>query len=118
MSLAKADPTSVIAWSVAMLLLLVVGLFWATRLKRKFKNEDVPAPPLGFTLSDLRDMHRAGQLTDDEFAKAKAKIVVAAQKAAEKVPAPQGVVERDSADAIRARRALREQQDGGETKDA
>ncbi len=113
-TLATANPASLIAWSVAILLLLVVGMVWAIRLKRRMNQEDAPAPPLGFTLSDLRRMHRAGQLTDDEFAKAKDKIVDAAKKAAERMPVPSGVVARDSPDAIRARRVVRDAQESGE----
>ncbi len=108
----KTTAGEVIGWSVAMLVLLVIGMAWAARLKRKVRAEDqAPAPAMGFTLSDLRQMHREGQITDAEFAKAKEKVVDAAKKAAEKPPAPDGTVERDSADAIRARRLAREAQE-------
>ena len=39
-------------------------------------------PPAGFTLSDLRDLHRNGQMTAEEFERAKGKIVAAAKAAA------------------------------------
>jgi hypothetical protein len=107
-----ADITSVIGWSVALLLVLVCGMIWAMRLKRRLKQDDGPSPSLGFTLSDLRQMHRSGQLTDDEFAKAKEKVLDAAKNAADRIPAAAGTAERDSADAIRARRLAREAHDG------
>ena len=114
MVIAESDPTSVIFWSVVMIAMLVGGLFLALRLKKKLKSDDAPSAPLGFTLSDLRDMHRAGQLTDAEFEKAKEKIVLAAQKAAERVVPPAGaVVDRDSAEAIRERRRKREDPGAG-----
>jgi hypothetical protein len=105
--------TEVLLWSAAMLVLLAVGMAFAVRLKRRMKQvDDAPASMAGFTLSDLRQMHRAGQLTDEEFDRAKGKIVAAAQKAAERIP-PQTDPARDSTDAIRARRVAREQQPRG-----
>ena len=113
--LAKTSPAEVIAWSAALLILLVIGMAAATKLKRRIKEDDEPAPALGFTLSDLRQMHRAGQLTDDEFNKAKEKIVAASVKTTEYVPPVPGMEPpRDSADAIRSRRLAREAQRGEE----
>jgi hypothetical protein len=43
--------------------------------------DDSAPPSLGFTIGDLRDLHRSGQLTDEEFQKAKQKIVAAHQAA-------------------------------------
>jgi hypothetical protein len=112
--LAEADMAGAIFWSVVTLTLLIFGMMGAARLKRKFKQEDAnPAPAMGFTLSDLRQMHRAGQLTDAEFEKAKEKVVLAAQKVAERAAPPPGApVEKDSVDAIRARRMARDAQEG------
>ena len=111
----RTSPGEVIAWSVGILVLLIVGMVAAARLKRRIKQEDAPAPALGFTLSDLRQMHRAGPLTDEEFNRAKEKIVAASQAAAQRIPAaPTGVeTARDSADAIRQRRLAREAQNPG-----
>ena len=106
------DVFTVLAWSAGLIVLLVVGMVFALRLKRRMKQHDDEAaavPAAGFTLSDLRQMHRAGQLTEEEFNKAKEKIVLAAQKAAERIPA-MGNPQKDSTEAIRARRAAREQQ--------
>jgi hypothetical protein len=115
--LAESSIAEVMIWLVLVMVLLVVGLMWATRLKRRMNQADEPVPATGFTLSDLRQMHRAGQLTDAEFAKAKDKIVEAARRAPEP-PAtaagagaaapPAAPDDRFSADAIRARRAARE----------
>jgi hypothetical protein len=113
-ALAEADVAAAMFWSLVTLGLLIVGMMAAVRLRRKLKQEDVTATPVaGFTLSDLRQMHRAGQITDAEFERAKEKVVLAAQKAAARaVPPPGTPVEKDSADAIRARRMAREAQDG------
>ena len=87
MLLADGRVFSVVLWSAALLVLLGVGLVWGMRFKRRITQDDDDAPPMGFTLGDLRQMHRAGQLNDAEFAKAKDKIIEAAKKAAER-PAP------------------------------
>jgi hypothetical protein len=38
----------------------------------------------GFTLSDLRRLHKSGQMSDAEFERAKAKVVEAARRATER----------------------------------
>ena len=112
--LADASIAPAIFWSLVTLGLLIVGMMAAARLRRKIKQEDVTAAPAaGFTLSDLRQMHRAGQISDAEFERAKEKVVLAAQKAQARAAPPPGTpVEKDSADAIRARRLAREAQQG------
>jgi hypothetical protein len=109
----EGDYSRIFVWSIALLLVLALGgvaVAWAARFKQKSQAPEEPVPVAGFTLSDLRQMHRAGQITDAEFAKAKEKVVEAAKKAAEKPPTPDGTIDRDSADAIRARRLAREAQ--------
>ena len=102
----------VVAWSVGLLLALVLGMVAAARLKRRLRQDDVqPAAASGFTLSDLRQMHRSGQLTDAEFERAKEKVVAAAQKAAAAKAAalPPGTApEKGSVEEIRLRRLARE----------
>ena len=44
------------------------------------------APAQGFTLSDLRQLHKSGAMTDEEFERAKAKIVQTVQAAAAQRP--------------------------------
>jgi hypothetical protein len=47
---------------------------------RKWVRDAGPAPrQMGFTLSDLRQMHRDGQLSTEEFERAKEKIVATAR---------------------------------------
>jgi hypothetical protein len=81
-ALAQSDGgAGVFVWLGA-LLVLVIGLFvvvvWVRR--RLSPHEDFHGE--GFTLGDLRRMHKAGQLSDEEFEKAKAGMVAAAQAAA------------------------------------
>jgi hypothetical protein len=63
--------------------LILVGFYAVVRVKRWVtKPDDVPAA--GFTLSDLRSLHRNGKMSTEEFEKAKAAIVAAAQRAMER----------------------------------
>lgn len=55
---------------VVLALGLVVVAVWIRR--RLLGGGDEP-PPVGFTLADLRSLHAAGQLSDEELAKAEAK---------------------------------------------
>jgi hypothetical protein len=69
---------------LGVLLVLVVGLFvivWWVR-RRLSPHEDFHGE--GFTLGDLRRLHKSGQLSDEEFEKAKAGMIAAAQAAAQR----------------------------------
>ncbi|MEL7087809.1 MAG: hypothetical protein AAGL98_05105 [Planctomycetota bacterium] len=60
----------------------VMGLaFWIIRKKLMVggDNADSGGLGLGFTLSDLRQMHAAGQMTDEEFEYAKRKMAARAK---------------------------------------
>ena len=64
---------------------VAVGFLVVQRVKRAYQTEDRPADgTVGFTLSDLRDLHKSGQMSDEEFEKAKAKVIDAAKRAAER----------------------------------
>ena len=62
----------VIAWSLVLICLLMVGFFAISKLRHWMRDDDMPAPGIGFTLSDLRQLHKQGQMTDEEFERAKA----------------------------------------------
>lgn len=72
---------------------VVVGLVVVSRVKKQLQSSDEPNPvATGFTLSDLRQMHKAGKMSDAEFEKAKAKVIDAARRAAEReaeAPSPE-----------------------------
>lgn len=69
--------------SLALLVLVIVGLILVTQVKRRLQQDDAPISA-GFTLSDLRQMHKSGQMSDEEFEKAKSLVVGAAKRAAER----------------------------------
>lgn len=61
--------------AVAAVIGSVVFMFLARRLRSEPEDE-----PDGFTLEGLRVLHRRGDLTDEEFERARAKIIEAAQR--------------------------------------
>jgi len=81
---------SAIFWS-AVIIGLCIAMFFLVNIVRKKVREDADAgPSAGFTLADLRDLHRAGKMTDEEFEKAKATLIDALKKAASKPAVPPG----------------------------
>ena len=79
----EQDYTRIIVWSLALIGALAVGLVVVSKVKRRLQEPDQPVS-MGFTLSDLRQLHKSGQMSDEEFERAKAKVVEAAKKAAER----------------------------------
>jgi len=73
----------VIRWSLVLIGLILLGFVAASLVKRRLSQQD-PTPTGGFSLSDLRALHRGGKMSDEEFNKAKAAIVTAAQRATER----------------------------------
>lgn len=73
----------VIFWLFLVIALAVVGFTAVTWVKRWAAEPD-DAPAGGFSLGDLRELHKSGQMSDEEFEKAKAMVVEAAQAAAAK----------------------------------
>ena len=67
-------------WSVVLIATILV-LFGAIVLYRRWMNADETTSNAGFTLSDLRRLHKEGKMTDAEFESAKA-ILIGSLKAA------------------------------------
>lgn len=87
-SLTKAWP--ILLWSGILIVVLVV-LFLVIGAIRKAMEADEPDDAAPFSLEDLRRMHRAGHLTDEQFAKARAQIIAMVQGGASGDPAGDGV---------------------------
>ena len=60
-----------------------VGLLIVQQVRKRLQHTDEPVSS-GFTLSDLRQLHKSGQMSDEEFERAKAKVIEAAKRAAER----------------------------------
>jgi hypothetical protein len=88
-----AQPSNVggvIGWSLVLILLIIGGAAGVMWLRRWLKEEDVPTTSggIGFTLSDLRQLHREGKMTDEEYERARSKMVAAGKAAADQLPDP------------------------------
>jgi hypothetical protein len=83
----------IIILSLVTLAVVTVGLVIVSRVKKRMaETDDDPAgaAAAGFSLSDLRRMHKLGQVSNEEFEKAKAKVIDAARRAAERAAATPG----------------------------
>lgn len=82
--LAQADAIApIFLWLFVLIGLLLIagaGVLWL----RRWYRTDETAAPIGFTLGDLRRLHREGQMTDEEFERAKAQIIAGARRALER----------------------------------
>jgi hypothetical protein len=81
--LAQEGTFGALFWcAVLFVFLLAAGVIVMWVRKALSPNEDFHGE--GFSLGDLRRLHKAGQLTDEEFDRAKSLIVAGMQKAAQK----------------------------------
>jgi hypothetical protein len=90
MFLADDDPFGIVIACFFLLVLVVGGAYAVLWLRKRLwaTPEDEAVSGVGFTLGDLRQLHKSGQISEEEFAKAKEKIVAAARRAAERDAAP------------------------------
>ncbi len=86
MILAEIPTDQIVKLSLALLGLIVVGFIVVAQVRRRLQDNDAAGGggggSIGFTLSDLRQMHKSGQMSDREFELAKAKIIDAAKRTA------------------------------------
>jgi hypothetical protein len=71
--------------SVVLIGLVLAAFVAVAQVKKRLVRPDDPTST-GFTLADLRALHREGKMTDAEFEKAKQVIVVASAKATRPSP--------------------------------
>jgi hypothetical protein len=88
--LADDDPFSIVIACMFLLILVAGGAYAVIRLRKRYwGQDDVGVPEVGFTLGDLRNLHQSGRISEEEFRRAKEKIVAAAKRSAERdAPAP------------------------------
>lgn len=76
--LADAGIGDVIFRSLVLMVIVIVALYGVLRLRRWLNEDDDEATAkVGFTLSDLRELHRRGEMTTEEFEKARAQMLAA-----------------------------------------
>ena len=70
----------IIWWCLVLVGLVVLGFYALAKVKHWAKKDD-DEPATGFSLGDLRALHKSGKLSAEEFEKAKTLIVEAAKRA-------------------------------------
>jgi hypothetical protein len=88
--LAQSDTSSiasVIEWSAVLLVILILAFAGYSRFKRWMNQPDAPTAA-GFSFSDLRELHRQGKLTNEEFETARIKMVASAKRMTGNLPNP------------------------------
>ena len=70
---ANIDPAFFV-WVGVLVAVVVAGGILLTVIRRRFRA-DRPTERQGFTLHDVREMHRHGELSDEEFEQARAAIL-------------------------------------------
>jgi len=68
------------------LVALLVVVFAGYSYFKKWMTEPEKPHHAGFTLADLRELHRQGKMSDQEFELTKAKMLGTAKKAADQMP--------------------------------
>jgi hypothetical protein len=64
----------------AAIVLCAIGFFLAKWLRKRLLAKSDASEGTGFTLGDLRELHRSGKMSTEEFEKARALIVAAAKR--------------------------------------
>ncbi len=88
--LAQENVIPILGWSFVLIVLVVCAFVGITWIRKWMKAEELPERGAGFGLSELRAMHRRGQLTDEEFERAREKITSAAKAVTGQMADPAG----------------------------
>jgi hypothetical protein len=76
--IADGDPSRLFAqtlpWLILLLVVVIVGGV-IIYVARRYMNAGSSSAGAGFTLQDLRNLHAAGEIDDEEFARAKAQMI-------------------------------------------
>ena len=75
------DTGSILIWSFILIALVVVGFLGALYVKKWTAQVEEPDDGAGFTLGDLRRLHKEGKITGDEFEKASVQMISATRRA-------------------------------------
>jgi hypothetical protein len=86
--LAQSNVGPVLVRSLVMIGLIIVAFLLVVRLRRWLTDDDPGPAAAGFSLSDLKQLHREGKISTEEFERARAKMVGAAREMTSKLPDP------------------------------
>src|SRR3954462_2905998 len=81
--LAQTATGGALVWTLVLIFALVL-MFGAVAAFRKLMKADDTPTGRGFTLGDLRRLHKEGKMTTEEFEKAKAALIGTAKAGADK----------------------------------
>ncbi len=76
-------------WAMVLIGLLLWAGAGVVYFRRWYGDTDLSSP-VGFTLGDLRQLHRDGQMTDEEFESAKMQLLGQTHRTLDEVPDPAG----------------------------
>ena len=85
-----AQAASVVGWSLVVIVLVVAGFAAISWLRKWMKEDDVSDGGVGFGLGELRRMHARGELTDEEFERARGTMTASAKAVTASMPDPAG----------------------------
>ena len=85
-----AQAASVVGWSLVVIVLVVAGFAAISWLRKWMKEDDVSEGGAGFGIGELRRMHARGELTDEEFERARGKMTASAKSITANMPDPAG----------------------------
>jgi len=85
-----AQVGSVFGWALVVLVFVVAGFMAIAWLRKWVKEDDIPGGGAGFGLSELRQMHARGELSNEEYERARAKMTASAKAITANMPDPAG----------------------------
>jgi hypothetical protein len=81
----EQSTSRVMIWAIVLVLALMLLLGVVVIYRKWMNTDDTPSGP-GFTLSDLRRLHKEGKMTTEEYEKAKTVLIGSLKAAADKPP--------------------------------
>jgi hypothetical protein len=67
------DPASIVVWCLIAVAAILIGFTLVVWVRKRLHEPDEPASA-GFSLSDLRQLHREGKISTEEYERAKARM--------------------------------------------
>lgn len=78
--------TSLFIWGGVLMFIAIIGLSAVLAIKRYYSRPDQSTPKMGFTLKDLEQMRLEGKLSDQEYDRAKARMIASVRAPRETPP--------------------------------
>ncbi len=85
---AKSDPRNLVVPFIVLLAAILLGCAGVYLARRWIRNDKQPVGTEPFTLDQLRRLHGAGDLTDEEYDRAKTKLVARVKERAVQADSP------------------------------